>query len=200
MTKSVRRLEAGYLLEHETVETMAMTLGLFETMGDYAYAEEYVDCLARVTPADILRVAGTYLDPEGAGVVAYAPADAVTEMCTPEGLVAAMSEPRSFDEGRPTSRAIREEGGSWVGQEAFTRPHIARETPPASSARRTLSGGATLVVRQFPFVPLVSMAVAFRGGFVNEPDVHLGVTGRRLRLAGRGRDVEEANLAETELA
>jgi zinc protease len=77
--KGVRRLEAGYALEHETVESIAMTLGFFATMGDHRYAEEYVDRLAAVTPDDLTRVARTYLRAENAAVVSMVPRGAADD-------------------------------------------------------------------------------------------------------------------------
>ncbi len=59
MEKGLRRLEAGYVLEHETAESIGGTLGFFETLGDYQRAEEYIDSLGAVTPDDNQRVAET---------------------------------------------------------------------------------------------------------------------------------------------
>jgi zinc protease len=151
MVKSVRRLEAGYLLEHETVETMAMTHGFFETMGDHKYAEEYVDRLAAVTPDDVMRAANDYLD-----------ADRVAE------------------------HLLGETPGAWGGSARFARPLIVREIPDPTCSRRTLSNGASLVVRESRHLPLVSVALGFRGGFRDEPDSLLGVTSLTLKHMLRG--------------
>jgi zinc protease len=196
MRKSVRRLEAAYLLEHETVETIAMTLGFFETMGDHGYAEEYVDRLAEVTPDDIQRVARTYLDPTTAAVVAYVPegggaphASVPKERssASDELLAAALQGART-----PSAGAAREVAGRWRSSERFARPQIAREKPPGASSRRKLPNGATLVVRESSYMPLVSVAMAFRGGFVDEPDSALGITGLTLKHMLRGTPTRSA--------
>ena len=182
MVKSVKRLEAGYLLEHETVETMAMTLGFFETMGDYGYAEEYVDRLAAVTPDDVMRAANGYLDAETAAMVAYVPEGSSAAGEGPDVLVSAAVSGSS----RVAEHLVGETPVAWAGSERFVRPHIARETPDATCSRRTLSNGASLVVRESPHLPLVSVALGFRGGFRDEPDSLLGVTNLTLKHMLRG--------------
>jgi zinc protease len=182
MVKSVRRLEAGYLLEHETVETMAMNLGFFETMGDHRYAEEYVDRLAAVTPDDVMRAANDYLDAESAGMVAYVPEGSSAAASSPDVLVAAaLSGSSSVAE-----HLLGETPGAWDGSARFARPLIVRETPDATCSRRTLSNGATLIVRESRYLPLVSVALGFRGGFRDEPDSLLGVTSLTLKHMLRG--------------
>jgi len=182
MVKSVRRLEAGYLLEHETVETMAMNLGFFETMGDHRYAEEYVDRLAAVTPDDVMRAANDYLDAESAAMVAYVPEGSSAARESPDALVSAALSGSS----RVAEQLLGETPAAWDESARFTRPLIARETPEATCSRRTLSNGATLVVRESRYLPLVSVALGFRGGFRDEPDSLLGVTNLTLKHMLRG--------------
>lgn len=182
MVKSVRRLEAGYLLEHETVETMAMTLGFFETMGDHKYAEEYVDRLAAVTPDDVMRAANDYLDSEAAAMVAYVPEGSSAAEENPDVLVSAARSGSS----RVAEHLLGETPGTWGGSARFARPLIVRETPDATCSRRTLSNGASLVVRESRHLPLVSVALGFRGGFRDEPDSLLGVTSLTLKHMLRG--------------
>ena len=182
MGKSIRRLEAGYVLEHETVETVAATLGFFATTGDYRYAEEYIDRLGAVTPDDVMRAANTYLSTGEAAILAYVPEDSEAVSEGPEALrSAALSGTSSGGE-----TALAERPGVWAGGEQFTRPLIAREAPAASCERRTLSNGATLVVRESGYVPIVSIAFGFRGGFVDEPDARLGITNLTLKHMLRG--------------
>jgi len=189
MVKSVRRLEAGYLLEHETVETMAMNLGFFETMGDHRYAEEYIDRLAAVTPDDVMRAANDYLDAETAAMVAYVPEGSSAAEEGPDELVsAALSGSR-----RVAEQLLGETPEVWDGSARFARPLIVRETPEATCSRRTLSNGATLVVRESRHLPLISVALGFRGGFRDEPDSLLGVTSLTLKHMLRGTDLRSAD-------
>ena len=182
MVKSVRRLEAGYLLEHETVETVAMNLGFFEIMGDHRYAEEYVDRLAAVTPDDVRRAANDYLSAESAAMVAYVPEGSSAAREGADDLVSAALS----GSGRTPDHLLSETPGAWGGRERFARPHIARETPDATCSRRTLSNGASLVVRESRYLPLVSVALGFRGGFRDEPDSRIGVTSLTLKHMLRG--------------
>jgi zinc protease len=189
MHKSVSRLEAGYVLEHETVETAAMTLGFFETMGDHRYAEEYIDLLAAVTPDDVMRAANTYLDADAAAMLAYVPEGSIAARDGSGPLVSA-----ALSGSRPVvGPAARERRSSWSAEGEFTRPLIARETAPAACERRTLSNGATLIVRESGYVPLVAVAFGFRGGFADEPDAQLGVTNLTLKHMLRGTDTRSAS-------
>ncbi len=182
MVKNVRRLEAGYLLEHETVETMAMNLGFFETMGDYKYAEEYVDRLAAVTPDDVMRAANDYLNAETAAMVAYVPEGSSAAEENADALVSAALSGSS----RVSEHLLGEAPGAWDGSARFARPLIVRETPDSTCSRRTLSNGASLIVRESRHLPLVSVALGFRGGFRDEPDSLLGVTSLTLKHMLRG--------------
>jgi zinc protease len=187
MRKSIRRLEASYLLEHETVEGAAMALGFFETMGDHAYAEEYVDRLAAVTPADIASAAGRYLSVEASASFTYMPDDDTYR----EDASAIEASARSGD-GAPVPWRGSERPSGWSGHSSFVRPDIIHEAPRQAAERRVLSNGATLVARPSTRMPLVSIAFGFRGGFVEEPDDALGITGLTLKHALRGTRTRSA--------
>jgi len=178
----VKRLEAGYLLENETVETRASTLGFFEMMGGHSYAEEYIDRLAAVTPDDVMRAANDYLDAEFAAMVAYVPEGSSAAEEGSDALTSAALSGGS----RATGHVLAESPGTWAGSDRFTRPHIARETTDTACSRRTLSNGASLIVRESRRLPLVSVALGFRGGFRDEPSSLLGITSLTLKHMLRG--------------
>jgi len=199
--KSIRRLEAGYALEHETVETMAMSIGYSASVGDHRYAEEYVDRLAAVTPDDIMRVANLYLDADEAAIAAYLP-----ERMRGEGGSRATEREiggsAASGDRRATGESVavpipgtgpREGSTEWGSAAGFSRPAIVRETPDAALSRVELAGGATLVVRETPGTPLVSVAMGFRGGFTDEPDGSLGLTALTLKHLMRGTATRSAD-------
>lgn len=182
MAKILRRLEASYAIEHETAETVAWTLGSFEAHGDWRYGEEYIDRLAAVTRGDVLRVARTYLAPENATVVAYAPSG---------GTVSAGDRSREVNAligdvvGGPEATAIAEPASGWHAA-PFARPVVIAERAAPVTSRRSLPGGGTLVGCEIGGLPLVSAALGFRGGLADETDDALGSTYVLLKLLTRG--------------
>jgi zinc protease len=171
MDRGLRRLEAGYALEHETADGLARVLGFYETLGDLAYAEEYVDRLAAVSAADVTRVAREYLRPEQASIVVLEPGDTPGGQERPgrlRGIVKGGTEAR-------TSFAA-EGGGAYRSSGGFTRPVLARESGPPRCRRVTLAAGGSLVVREMRALPVVSLALGFRGGFTEEPAELAGIT------------------------
>jgi zinc protease len=190
MEKNLRRLEASYVLEHETADSIAYTMGLFETFGDYRYASDYVDRLAAVSTDDVRRVAEAYLAPGNASVVTYTPAEAdIPEGDRSQELAALLDRTSVRRAG-----VVREPAASWQPPGEFVRPMILAERADLCFARDTLPNGATLVVCESAALPICSVALGFRGGFAAEPDHELGSTYLTQKLLIRGtvsRSAEE---------
>lgn len=189
MEKNRRRLEAGYAIEHETAESIAWTLGAYETEGDVAYAEEYVDRLAAVTQDDLLRVAREYLGHERASVLAYGPQSALP------GDLAAAAARAALAAGATHAGRLAESRAGWQPA-PFARPMVLAERGPVATDRRRLPGGGTLIASRVSGLPLVSVALGFRGGSALEPDDQAGVTYVLQKLLARGT----TSLTASELA
>jgi zinc protease len=170
MAKSVGRLEAGYALEHETVESVAATLGFFEMVGDHCRAEEYVNLLAGVTTCDLLRVADEYLSPERMTVSAVVPQGLGKVRLRGAAPARAAATPEGED------AAANEAAAGWGVPTPFSRPLMMLETGHTSTERTMLESGATLIVNESHAIPIVSVAVGFAGGFVDETDSEVGLT------------------------
>jgi len=183
MEKNLARLEAGYVLEHETVESIAAVLGLFETYGDYRYASEYVDRLAAVTPGDVMRVAREYLAPSSASVVSYVPEGSDLPTGDRSAAVAALLEEPA---ARPIS--LREADAVWSAPPAFERPMIIAERATVHHRREELENGATLILCESPALPITALALGFRGGFRDEPVARSGITLLTQKLVTRGSE------------
>jgi len=190
MERGLRRLEAGYVLEHETAETIAGTLGFFETLGDYHRADGYIDSLGAVTPRDIQRVAETYLTGERLSVVEYLPSSTgVSDGDISEEVSGLFDEALSIGgsskEGNRVKGRLAEDPGTWATA-GFTRPMIIAEKADRTCRREMLSCGATLVTCESNGLPLVSIALTFKGGHVCEPQEKAGITYLTQRLLSRG--------------
>jgi zinc protease len=193
MAKILRRLEASYAIEHETAEAIGWTLGSFEAYGDCGYAETYVDRLAAVTCEDVVRVARTYLAPGNATVVTYVPRGGKMTVGDRSSEVDALV--MGTVRGAETA-VVREPACGWRAA-PFARPTVIAERTAPASSRTGLPGGGTLVGCRIGGLPLVSVALGFRGGLVDEPDGILGSTYLLQKLLVRGtRDLTALELAD----
>jgi zinc protease len=182
LEKMLRRLEAGYVLEHETSASIAGGLGLFETAGDYHHFEEYVDRLAAVTPGDVFRVARDYLDPRKASVVTYVPDTAGVCPGDRSGEVGALAERAR----RRAPARVAERASAWGPARAFERPMILAERGASGCECERLPEGPMLIRSEARALPIVSVAAAFCGGFREEPQGLGGATYLTQRLSLRG--------------
>jgi zinc protease len=189
MEKNLTRLEASYVLEHETADTIAENLGFFAVHGDHRYAEEYIDRLARVTPEDIRRVAAEYLRAGNASLVTYTPGGAgLAEGDRSESMA------RIAERVRGAAPAIISDGGvGWRAPARFERPMMLAERTAFQCSRTSLGNGPPLVSCESHAVPIVSLALGFRGGFVVEPDELAGITYLTQKLLLRGTESRSAD-------
>jgi len=64
LNRAKTQLQTSFILSNQDITSQANQLGYNQTVaGDYHYVERYLEAIAKVTPADIQRVAKTYLDP-----------------------------------------------------------------------------------------------------------------------------------------
>jgi zinc protease len=64
LNRAKTQLQASFILSNQDISSQASQLGYNETIaGDYRYVEKYLNAIAKVTAADIQRVAKTYLNP-----------------------------------------------------------------------------------------------------------------------------------------
>jgi len=189
MSKNLRRLEAAYLLEHETPESLAGGLGYFALLGDCRLAETYIDRLADVSRDDVSRVARAYLRPENAALVVYGPSTGGVPQGDVSGLMgehmqaawraAGVAGAVSVDGGLHDARA------TWASS-GFSRPTIIAERRTPVRTRETLAHGVTMVTSHSDTLPLTSVAIGFRGGHRCESDASSGSTYLAMRTAVRG--------------
>jgi zinc protease len=204
MAKILRRVETGYVLEHETVESVAGTLGFFETVGDYSYAEEYVDRLAGVSAADVLEVTRKHLEPSGATVVACVSDDGARRpdagaLAAAVGAALAGEVGEDVESWGEAGSSLREERGCDRGEglafgapAAFTRPKILMERRTPRTSRSDLPGGGSLVVCHIEGLPAASIAMGFAGGAVEEDTGLSGLTSLMVAHMLRGTETRDA--------
>jgi len=64
LERAQHQLEASFVFGQDSLFYQGMLLGEFEIAMGWRYIDEYVPSIQKVTPADIVRVAGRYLSPE----------------------------------------------------------------------------------------------------------------------------------------
>lgn len=160
------------LYDRETVDGRAFRLAWYKQhYGDPEGEARYETALLRVTPADVLRVARQWLNPQRAVVAAIAPKRALSS--------ARLS--RAFESGFPVPG-----------------PQVPRRAPAIE--RRVLSCGATVVIAPDPNAELVGVSLVGVGGAIAEggtaglADVWAATVERG---AGRREAVDFAAAAET---
>ncbi|MFN6464722.1 MAG: pitrilysin family protein [Nostoc sp. DedVER02] len=64
LNRAKTQLQASYILGNQDITSQATQLGYNETIaGDYRFIEQYLAAIAKVTPAQVQKVAKTYLNP-----------------------------------------------------------------------------------------------------------------------------------------
>lgn len=161
--------EAHFVYELETMAGQARTLGFFQVMlGDVRQADQYLDRVKKVTPEDILRVAGTYLGPGNLSVGVMAP----------EG----------------SDVALREGDLEKIFAEAAPLPVVPEKATRAAEQVQlvTLDNGMRILVLRDGRVPAVSFTAAMMGGVRAEPPQLWGVSGFAARMLTRGTEKRSA--------
>jgi zinc protease len=185
--------EARFVSRLETMEGQANVHAEWQSLGDWRLGETYHTRLLAVTAEDLVRVARQYLQPDLGALMLYRPRDASALGVNAEAL---------HDElyGGGPSRA--EAGESFVPHEDAPgkREASAAIAVPAPRAERpigsdrvdgdvhlyTASNGVRIVVLPRRSVPLVSMAISFRGGSVHETTGESGLTALLARTSIKG--------------
>jgi zinc protease len=196
------QLLTNEIRQRETIEGRANELGAAQVIeGDAARANTDLDDLARVSAADVQRVAQKYLPDNLRVVIRYLP-----ESARPPGTQAAAAPPPAPVPSQP-----------FTGPVAALLPPGQRQAPPPVGAQpaavlpspveRTLPNGLTVIVAKSTDLPLVSASLVFKAGASSDParlagDANLtaqlvteGTATRSARDIARQSEALGANLA-----
>lgn len=144
LERAKENLEADFVYQRETAQGQAQKAGYFHVvLGDVAGETSYVEAVRATTPDDVRAAARRYFRVERGLLVVLQPAGAV-----PEFTADAAGELTRRAERRVRPRAAA--------------PRRARGTPETRVC--LLAGGARLLVRVNPEVPLVAVRAALLGG------------------------------------
>ncbi len=161
LQKAKMNLVSDFIYDQETMGGQARSLGFFESvMGDVKAVQTYVERVRALTPADLRRVAGTYLKPSNCTVAVLLPDGAAGEV----------------DEAR-LERLVR---ASMEAVEAESKARGSRVVKPV------FENGLTLLVKENHAVPTVGIRAALLGGLRYETPETNGVSRLTARLLTQG--------------
>lgn len=183
---------SGTLSRRETARGRAFELGeALVSTGDPRWADKLLADIAKVTPADVMRVASEWLTPESVVAMRY---------------VAGEADPSTYANPvpMPTFRSVPDA----VGQPAQLNDEAARQAPPAPGPvpaverapliQTTLGNGIKLVTTQTGDIPLATMTVVLPGGTSADPAGKAGLAEMTAGLVDKGTAMRSAEqIAQT---
>lgn len=144
-------LVSEFVYDQETMRGQARSLGYFESlMGDVKAAQRYVDRVKALVPADIKRVARSYLKPANCTVALLLPNETSSDV----------------DEARLESLTMK----------AMEEAAADTEARKAAVNKTVFENGLTLLVKENHAVPTVAIRAAIMGGLRYETSETNGVS------------------------
>ena len=178
LLKIKNKIRASKIYEKQSVDGQAKTLGFWELQGSYRLEDQFLKSLNLVKSEDLQRVAQKYLQPKRASLVLY----------------------------HPKSQKISDHASRWQKLlESGFKPMPAKkmETKVAGVKRFKLKNGSTLIVKERKGLPLLSLGLFVKGGFLNETAANQGITGLMNKCLFKGtkkRDYEDFSRETESLA
>jgi zinc protease len=166
-------LRAQLLLGIESALGQVQTLAQAEARYGYAALAEQVRRLGRITPDEVRDAARRYLTVDRLTLYHYAPAGA-PELDRAAALAAV----------RAAAAAVP--GAESAPPLPATGAALARAAADRPAVTTTLDNGATLIVRERPGAPTVSVGVHVRGGRTEESSADAGITQLAVSAISRG--------------
>ncbi|MGH2558024.1 MAG: M16 family metallopeptidase [Thermomicrobiales bacterium] len=159
--RAVKQVKAQYVYSGEGVTNQAYWLGQMEVVDSYQRAERLLHEIETVTPADVQRVAATYLRPENRTV----------GWLFPDGRGGGPSDDAS--DGAPI--AFRR----W-----YATGHAQTDRPPFE--RHELPNGIVVLGQAQPADPAVSALIRIQAGAAQDPSTQQGLAAYTARSLTRG--------------
>lgn len=150
LDRAKTQLKTYLVLYNQDISSQASQLAYFETIaGDYQYVDRYLAAVEQITPADIQRVAQTYLDPEQRTVGYFEPT-------LPDGSAGPSGSDSSrttenFDPGAPVDPAE-------VAQYLPAIPDTTDTSAQAIPEKFTLENGLDVLLLPTASTPIVNLS------------------------------------------
>lgn len=150
LNRAKTQLQASYILGNQDITSQATQLGYNQTVaGDYRFIEQYLAAIAKVTPAQVQKVAKTYLNPAQQTIGFFKPTQADGKPGTSSAGSGRTVE--NFSPGKPVDPA-----------------ELAKYLPPATSATDsakqslpeefTLNNGLRVLLLRDRNLPIINLS------------------------------------------
>jgi zinc protease len=183
-------LQTYFVLSNQDITAQASQLGYYQTVsGDYRYVERYLDAIAKVTPADIQRVAKTYLDPNKQTIGYFEPTQ-------PDGQTGTSSigtgrTIENFSPGKPVDPA---ELAKYLPPVTSVPDFTSQSLPEAV----TLANGMKILLLSDRSVPTINLSGHIDAGTGFDPESKAGLASLTAANLTNGTQTKDAlTLAKT---
>jgi zinc protease len=175
LARTVRRSEAEFVFQTNSVTAQARQLGYWAMIGDWRYPATYLDHLRALTPADVQRVAQRYFVTDARTVGWFVPTDGGGPPAPPPREASARVErPRRGDRPIPLPRPS------------------AVSAPPRQVTRFVLDNGISVVVQENRANPTIAVRASLPAGSLVEPRDAPGLAGLTAAMLTRGSERRSA--------
>ena len=178
LVRAKRLYESRWIRRLEDMEGQANYLAEWEALDDWRRGDAYLRAALAATPADLLRLARRFLDPEQASLVLYRPAGTPEVAADPASMRELLDDaPAAVVE--PTAISIPDAPAVHGGPRA--------ESEEAGVFVYRTPSGVPILVRRKPGA-LMHAAAYFLGGARDEPLDRAGLTSLMVRTAVKGTE------------
>lgn len=176
LEKAKVNLESDFVYQRETVQGQARALGYFETTtGDVGYQQEYLKQIAKVTPADIQRVANLYLKHSNLTAGLLLPQDSPSVIDSVEIKRIAERTSAEMETVRAQPQTL---------PEALAQPKEVKKV--------VLENGITLLIKESHAIPITAMTAVFLGGIRFETRENNGISNFMASMLTKGTHARTA--------
>jgi len=208
LEKAKNLIEAEFILDNETTLFQAVLVGLAEAMQSHTYLDTYIENIRRVTPADVQRVARTYLtaDKRTVGWLVPEPESRESEKRetgngsgfafggrqAARGRVGGLKASAAVHPAEPSPQKTERKPKRGEKPAPPPAPLRFEIRPGLAGERRVLANGLTLLLARNPNLPAVALAGVVKAGSRTESDAEAGVATLMSRLLTEGTKTRSA--------
>ena len=169
----------AYYHQLETVQGVGDDLGFYEALGDWKKSDEYITAIQKVTPADVLRVAKQYMNPDQLSVFEYLPESETRTSNVDDYSQLVIAKVQAATEDRSVIELP-------VTAEIPSDTDVVLHDLVKPIQRRSILRGPDVYILEDHRLPLVSFGIFYPGGRLYESEKNAGITELMLRTAIRG--------------
>ncbi len=174
------RVESQRLFAEEEVLGLARTLAAYEAIGGYELVDTVLDRIRAVTADDVMRVANSWINLEGAALVEYLPAQDNVPESNPDKVIETLYDAQAHTEVLDTAPP------STVHESRVRSLRTSSNAFEGITQTVSLPWGGHLFYKIRRDLPLVSITALFQGGRRGETISNCGITNLMLKSTLKG--------------